>query len=400
MATAAVQPGVPSLLRVLNDRSTLELLLTDGATTRAELGRRTGLSRVTASQSLARLQARGLVEVVGSRSAGRGPNAELYAVRSSVGRALGLDIRAAGVGATVSTVTGQMLERAWEPAESRSVVDVAAAVVGDVLARAEVGRDEVLSTVAGVPGVVDPTSGDVAFSYDLPEEGAGLASLLESRLGLPMTLENDVNLAAVAESALGAAGGVDDVVLVWIGAGVGLAVTVAGRLHRGATGAAGEIGYLPVAGVPLPDRVDHVSQGSFQRLVGTSALAVLAEQHGLHLPAPRDAAAVADAVAHAAGGGHDAFLQEVARRIALGVAAVCTVLDPGLVVLTGQTGLAGGDRLAEMVREHVERVAPVHPRVVPSGIGESAVLDGATLRAVRSARQMLLARLDDGGSDG
>jgi predicted NBD/HSP70 family sugar kinase len=89
----------------------------------------------------------------------------------------------------------------------------------------------------------------------------------------------------------------------------------------------------------------------------------------------------------------------VARRIALGVAAVCTVLDPGLVVLTGQTGLAGGDRLAEMVREHVERVAPVHPRVVPSGVGESAVLDGATLRAVRSARQMLLARLDDGGPD-
>jgi predicted NBD/HSP70 family sugar kinase len=395
MAKSSTQPGVPSLLRVLNDRATLELLLTDGSITRAELGRRTGLSRVTASQSLSRLQARGLVEVVGSRSGGRGPNAEVYAVRDHLWRAIGLDLRASGVGVTVSSVTGDQLERTWEPVDGSTVVDLAARVVSDMLERSGVRHEQVLSAVAGVPGLVDPGGGDIAFAYDLPEAGAGLRTALEARLEMPVTLENDVNLAAVAESRLGAAAGEPDFVLVWVGAGVGLAVTVDGRLHRGATGAAGEIGYLPVPGVPLPERVDHVSQGSFQRLVGTPALAVLADQHGLNLPSPRNAAAVAAAVSHAANGGHEAFLNEVARRIALGVAAVCTVLDPGLVVLSGETGLAGGQALAERVGEQVERVAPVHPHVVVSGVGDGAVLDGASLRAVRASRQTLLAGLDD-----
>lgn len=395
MAKAAAQPGVPSLLRVLNDRATLELLLTEGALTRAELGRRTGLSRVTASQSLSRLQSRGLVEVVGSRSGGRGPNAEVYAVREHVGRAVGLDVRASGVGVVVSSVTGVELERTWVPVGDEQVLDVAERVTRSVLDAAHVQPGDVLSAVAGVPGLVDPGSGDVAFSYDLPAAGAGVRGALAHRTGLRLALENDVNLAAVAENRLGRARGHSDFVLAWIGAGVGLSVTVDGRLHRGASGAAGEIGYLPVPGVPLPERVDHVSQGSFQRLVGTPALAVLADQHGLDLPAHRDAVAVARAVAHASGGGHDMFLNEVARRIALGVAAVCTVLDPGLVVLSGETGLAGGDRLASAVGEHVARIAPVHPHVCVSEVGEAAVLHGATLRAVDAARQSLLEGLDD-----
>ncbi|MGA7689535.1 MAG: hypothetical protein WCA29_09950, partial [Jiangellales bacterium] len=74
---------------------------------------------------------------------------------------------------------------------------------------------------------------------------------------------------------------------------------------------------------------------------------------------------------------------------------VCTVLDPGLVVLTGETGLAGGAALADAVADQVSKVAPVHPQVVVSAVGEQAVLDGANLRAVRAARESLLARLDD-----
>jgi predicted NBD/HSP70 family sugar kinase len=396
VAEPSTQPGVPSLLRVLNDRSALDLLLTDGAITRADLGRRTGLSRVTASQSLARLQARGLVEVVGSRSAGRGPNAELYAICTGVGLVLGVDLRACGVGVTVSTVTGETLVRTWQaPAGGQHPVDLATDTVSAALARAEAAPDQILSVVVGVPGLVDPRTGEVRLSYDLPDEGAGARSALESALDMPVTLENDVNLAATAENRLGAAVDETDFVLVWIGAGVGLAVTVSGRLHRGATGAAGEIGYLPVPGAPLPDRGDQVSHGAFQQLVGSPALAVLARQHGLDVDPRCESAAVAQAVAHAAGGGHDAFLHELARRVALGVASVCTVLDPGLVVLTGATGLAGGTALAEAVADQVPRVAPVHPRVVVSTVGEQAVLDGANLRAVEAARQSLLARLDD-----
>jgi len=396
---ASTQPGVPSLLRVLNDRSALELLLTDGAVTRAELGRRTGLSRVTASQALARLQARGLVQVVGSRSAGRGPNAELYAVCDDVGRVLGVDVRASGVGVSVSSVADETLASSWrEATDGQNPIDLAIETIDEALGRAGVGIDDVLAAVVGVPGLVDPRNGDVGLSHDLAGAGAGVRAALEGALKMPVTLENDVNLAAIAEKELGAAADEADFVLVWIGAGVGMAVMVNGRLHRGATGAAGEIGYLPVPGVALPERVDQESEGAFQQLVGVPALAALADQHGLDV-GRRDVAGVAGAVAYAAGGGNEAFLNELARRVALGVASVCAVLDPGLVVLSGETGLAGGAVLAEAVADHVERVAPVHPAVVVSAVGDRAVLNGANSRAVRAARRALLARLDDAADD-
>lgn len=392
------QPGVPSLLRVLNDRSTLELLLTDGAITRAELGRRTGLSRVTASQSLARLEALGLVEVVGSRSAGRGPNADVYAVRQSVGRAVGIDLRACAVGVSIASVTGDTLATAARPSRVTSSLDGVVAAVDGVLAEASVARDEVSTVVVGVPGVVNPETDDIAFSFDLADAAGGLRRDLSQALGVAVTLENDVNLAAVAESRVGAAVGHRDFALVWVGEGVGLAVMVDGRLHRGSSGAAGEIGYLPVPGVDLPKQVDHVSQGAYQRLVGSEALASLAEEYGLASDAP-DAPGVVAAALGGDGEAHAAFVDEVAARIALGVGAVAAVLDPGLVVLTGDTGRAGGPALAAAVAEHVARIAPVRPQVAPSAVGESAVLTGATLRAVRTARRELLAGLDGTADD-
>jgi predicted NBD/HSP70 family sugar kinase len=384
---------VPSLLRVLNDRSTLELLLTDGAITRAELGRRTGLSRVTASQSLARLEALGLVEVVGSRSAGRGPNADVYAVCQSVGRVVGIDLRASAVGVSIATVTGDTLATATRPSEVTSSLDGVVSAVDSALAEASVARDEVSTVVVGVPGVVNPETDDIAFSFDLADAAGGLRRDLSEALGVAVTLENDVNLAAVAESRVGAAVGHRDFALVWVGEGVGLAVMVDGRLHRGSSGAAGEIGYLPVPGVDLPEQVDHVSQGAYQRLVGSEALASLAQEYGLHSDAP-DAPGVVAAALRGEGQAHGAFVDEVAARIALGVGAVAAVIDPGLVVLTGDTGRAGGPALAAAVAEHVARIAPVRPQVAASAVGESAVLTGATLRAVRTARRELLAGLD------
>lgn len=386
---ASTQPGVPSLLRVLNDRSTLELLLTDGAITRAELGRRTGLSRVTASQSLARLEARGLVEVVGSRSAGRGPNADVYAVRQRVGRAVGVELRAHAVGVTVASVTGQTLATLTRTTDA-AAVPAALAAIHAALDEASVARDEVATIVVGVPGVVDPASDDIGFSYDLVDAGMGLRGALSEAVGVPVVLENDVNLAAVAESHAGSAVGHADFVLVWVGSGVGLAVMVDGRLHRGSTGAAGEIGYLPVPGVPLPERVDHVSQGSFQRLVGSEALAALARERGLL----DDSADVAGALSRAMAA-DESFLDAIAARIALGVAAVAAVLDPGLVVLSGETGLAGGAPLASAVADHVARIAPVRPTIATSAVGEQAVLVGATDRAVRTARGALLDGLEE-----
>ena len=385
------RPGTPSLLRELNDRSALELLLTGGPMTRSQLGEHTGLSKVTASQLLARLEERGLVAVAGEQAGGRGPNAALYAVVPSSAYVAGLHVEQNEISAAVADVTGTVVTQvSVNPADA---ADPVALVRGAVLAActaAGVAPEALRAFVIGTPGVLDPRTGDPRLAVNLPAWHEGVLDALRSDLGRPVTLENDVNLAAMAERSVGAAVGVEDFVLVWIGVGLGLAIVLGGRLHRGVGGAAGEIGYLPVPGVPLPEDVTHPATGAFQRLVGGQALVPVAAEYGF--VAPTAAEAVLAAVDAAAAGQERGaeFLAELAGRVATGVAAVSVVLDPGLVVLGGDVGLAGGAELARRVAAQVGRICPARPDVVPSGVSGVPVLRGAILAAVDQARAELL----------
>ncbi len=386
------RPGTPSLLRELNDRSALELLLTGGPMTRAQLGEHTGLSKVTASQLLARLEERGLVAVAGAQAGGRGPNAALYAVVPSSAYVAGLHVEQDEVSAGVADVTGNVVTRI--SVDPNGADDPVALVRGAVLAAcasAGVPPDALRAFVIGTPGVLDPRTGDPRLAVNLPAWHEGVLDALRSDLGRPVTIENDVNLAAMAERAVGAAAGVDDFVLVWIGVGLGLATVLGGRLHRGVGGAAGEIGYLPVPGVPLPEDLTHPATGAFQRLVGAQAVVPLAAKYGF---ADGTAAGAVTAAVTAAAIGDEqgrAFLAELASRVATGVAAISVVLDPGLVVLGGDVGLAGGTELARRVAAEVGRICPARPDVVPSAVTGGPVLRGAILAAVEQARAELLA---------
>jgi predicted NBD/HSP70 family sugar kinase len=384
------RPGTPSLLRELNDRAALELLLAGGPMTRAQLGERTGLSKVTASQLLARLEDRGLVEVTGEQAGGRGPNAAIYGVVPSSAYVAGVHVERDEVSAGVADVTGRVVaEISVEPTGEGHPVETVRGAIAAVCGAAGVSPEALRAFVIGTPGVLDPRTGDLWLAVNLPAWHEGVHEALRAALGRPVTIENDVNLAAMAERAVGAAQGVDDFVLVWIGIGLGLATMLGGRLHRGVGGAAGEIGYLPVPGVPLPQDITHPATGAFQSLVGAQAVLPLAASYGFE--APTAAAAVRAAVEAAAGRAGSAFLSELAGRVATGVAAISVVLDPGLVVLGGEVGLAGGAELAGRVAAEVGRISPAKPQVVPSSVKGGPVLRGAILAAVEQARAELLA---------
>ncbi|MEU0567212.1 ROK family transcriptional regulator [Nonomuraea sp. NPDC005983] len=373
-------PGTPRLLRRLNDRSALELLLEDGPLTRAELGERTGLSKVTAGQLLARLEERGLVEVAGERAGGRGPHAALYAVVPSSAYVAGLDVLPESLTVGVADITGTMVtEVTVNLSDGREPVAAVHSAVRRACESAGIDRSRLRSFVIGTRGVVDPASGDVRFSYDLPAWHFGVLASLRETLGVPVTIENDVNLVALAESRHGAAVGVEDFVVLWAGVGQGVGVMLGGRLHRGTSGGAGEIGWLPVPGEPLPADVSQPQSGSFQRLVGHEALSGIAAAHGV----PGET--VADQVRT----GGEAYLDEIAGRLALGAAAVTVVLDPGLIVLSGDIGRAGGPRLAAKVEEAVARVCPSRPTVVVTGVAGNPILRGALVAALDQAREQV-----------
>ncbi|MFG1964388.1 ROK family protein [Nonomuraea sp. NPDC049028] len=388
------RPGVPRLLREINDRAALELLLATGPMTRGQIGDRTGLSKVTASQTLSRLEERGLVEVVGTQAGGRGPNAALYSVIPSSAYVAGLEVGPELISAAVADIHGRTIaEVSVDPADLDDPVSVVHGAIMKACRSAKISIGRLRGVVIGTPGVVDPRSGDVRFSFDLPGWHEGIHEALAGDLKREVTIENDVNLAAIAERADGAAQGLDDFVLLWSARGLGLAVMLGGKLHRGRSGSAGEIGYLPVPGVPLPEdirtepgRLPSLA-GGLQSLVSAEAVGELAEGYGF----TAESAGECVKVAMAAGAGGEPFLDEIAHRLALGVASVCVILDPGLVVLAGEVGQAGGSALTARVEEAVARICPVRPQVVTTAVTDkNPVLRGAVLAALDQAREALL----------
>jgi predicted NBD/HSP70 family sugar kinase len=392
------RPGTPSLLRVLNDRAALELLLRGGMLTRSQISEYTGVSKVTVSQMLARLEERGLVAVVGEQAGNRGPNAALYSVVPSSAYVAGLYIESDLVSAAVADVTGRRVaEVNVDPNGADDPVALVCGVVERACASARVDMARLSALVIGSPGVVDPRTGDPRLAVNLPAWHEGALDALRGVLHKPVVIENDVNLAAMAERADGAAVGADDFVLVWLGGGLGLATFLGGQLQRGKAGAAGEIGYLPVHGAPLHTDIRHPASGGFQWLVGGAAVRALAATYGF---TAQNAAEAVRAATESASEASAAFLDELAHRVAVGVASVCVVLDPGLVVLGGEVGRAGGAALASRVAAAVASIWPPHPRFVPTAVPGEPILRGAMLAAVDQARAALLASVADPSAPG
>src|SRR6478609_2900608 len=186
MSGTPSQPGTPGLLRAMNDKAALGLLLDHGPLTRAQIGELTGLSKPTASQVVARLEGAELIEVVGSAAATRGPSASTYGIR----------------GGLLHAVAGAK-------------------------------PDSVVTAMVGLQGAVDPRTDDLAFTGLMPGwPRRNVRAELEAGLGIPVRIDNDVNLAAVAERNDGAVAPDEDFALLWLGEGLGVALHLRGELHR------------------------------------------------------------------------------------------------------------------------------------------------------------------------
>ncbi|MDX3313234.1 ROK family transcriptional regulator [Streptomyces sp. NPDC054884] len=425
-------PASPSTARAINDRLALRLLQREGPLTAGRLKQLTGLSRPTVADLVERLTAGGLIEVVGEAGEQRrGPNAKLYGIVADRAHLAALDVRTDGVAVLVSDLVGRVLAEASVPIRDDTGTGTAVEQAVTLVERVakEAGADRLHTLGIGAPGLIDPASGELRDSSGLPEWHRRLVAALEERFPQARAhIENETNLAALAEQREGAARDRDTFVLLWLGHGTGAAVVLDGALRRGASGGAGEIGFLPVPGTDgLPSATD--CEGGFHSLAGSAAIAALAETFGLtpgpHTEEPVAAALVREAVAAARGteaadtgepasaAGETAararvfaaagaagegsarsvaaarFLDALADRLALGAASVVAVLDPGCVVLGGEVGHAGGDVLADRVARRLRHMAPLPTEVRPGALGGGAVLRGALLTAREAAQEDL-----------
>ncbi|MFJ1592382.1 ROK family transcriptional regulator [Kitasatospora albolonga] len=389
-------PASPSTARAINDRIALRLLQQDGPLTAAQLKTLTGLSRPTVADLVERLRDAGLIQVVGESGAvRRGPNAKLYGIVADRAHLAALDVRTGSVSVVVADLLGATLAEATLPIADGTGTGAAVEQSVALLERTarEAGSVPLHSVGIGAPGLIDPATGELRDSSGLPAWHRDLVRVLQERLPATVLVENETNLAAVAEHRAGAAADRETFVLIWLGQGIGAAVMLDGRLRQGASGGAGEIGFLPVPGTGgLPSAVD--CERGFFSLAGSAGICALAARHGIGLPgqAPPDAsAAAAVRTALEAGERGEPFLGELADRLALGAAAVVSVLDPGCVLLAGAVGEAGGPALAARVEERLARMSPLRTEVRAGSLGDGAVLRGALLAARDAAQDALFA---------
>lgn len=378
--------GTPRTLRGINDRVALDLLLEKGPLSRTQIGELTGLSKPTASQLLARLQSAGLVVTRGSNSHGRGPKAQLYAIDPAAGYAAGVDVTSTRVMAAVADVTGHVIGRSVAPTPRRGSASPEITVAEAVdLACAEAGIERAwLRQIAiGTPGAFDPRTQRFRYARHLAGwHTAGLLARLADALQVPTEVANDVNLAAIAEQMVGVAQGVDDFVLLYAETGLGAAIVIDGRVHAGATGGAGEVGFLPVTGTPLVRDVRRNNSGGFQDLAGGPQVLALARSLGIRARTPEQALQLAQDDADRG----EEFLAALGSRFAVGIAAIVAVVDPALVILSGSVLAAGGRPLLKSIATELNSISAAQPRLELAAVVEEPVLTGALHRALALAR--------------
>jgi predicted NBD/HSP70 family sugar kinase/biotin operon repressor len=353
-----------------------------GSASRSELARRTGMSRTTVSSIVGELEAAGVLiesEVDSGASPRGGRPPRRLSFSRAAGVAIGIDFGKRHLGVAAADLSHTILAeaqrpvRAEDPAEAG--LDAAVALVEEVMERAGVTPEQVVGVGLGLPGPIDRRSGRVGSSSILPGwVGVRAADELGKRLSLPVAVDNDANLGALAELHWGAAAGRRDVAYLKISTGIGAGLVLDGRVYHGTGGLAGEIGHAIVDEQGPVCRCGK--RGCLETLAGASALAELLE--------PRLGRAISTAellsLATSGDSGARRVIADAGRHIGGVVATLCDLFNPELIVVGGELGRAG-DVLLDPMREQVHRNAiPATARdveIVEGVLGPRAELLGA-----------------------
>src|SRR5215211_6504729 len=366
-------PGSLRSLRERNRLQVLEVVRGSGSVSRADIARRTGLARSTVSTLVNELLGAGLlVERGAPEDAGgtQGRPPVLLSFDPGAGAVLGmhfdhptLRVAVADLGYTILAETELAIDVDHDAQDS---LDAAVALVDEVLAKSGVERDRLLGAGVGLAGPIDQATGTVGSSAILPGwAGMPVAQALTSRLGLPVHVDNDANVGALAESVLGAGRGVSEMAYIMLGSGIGAGLIIGGQVYRGSGGTAGEIGHVLVDEHGPLCRCGN--RGCLETYAGADALLdLLRRQHGDGL--------TVDGLVELARGG------DAARFVGVAAATLCNQLNPELLVIGGelaQTGALLLDPLRESIARYAIPAAAEDVRIVAGELGERAELLGA-----------------------
>ncbi|MFJ4223016.1 ROK family transcriptional regulator [Microbacterium sp. NPDC089695] len=364
--------GPQTLLRTLNGRAILESLARRGPLTRAELMSETGLSRTAVTQVLRMLEGSDAVAAAGVDRETRGPAAGRVGLHPTLGFAAAVHVEPSAAHVALVDATGAVRVENHGPLPSRG--DRVGPVAELIEACLERVHGPLHITIVGVPGIV---TADGSIRDDQGPDGGAFRSALASRLGAPVRVENDVNLAALAELADGRGAELASFALLLLDDGLGGGIVIDGTLHRGFSGVAGEIAFLPQTPVPIGAPV-----------LGDTVVRDLALAHG------RDAEQSIHEHLDAAAEGDEAALAmaaEMGRRLTIVAGSIALVLDPEAFILGG---VAAHPVLVDAVARVADEYAAQLPmRFLVSTFGPEAPLVGAVQESADALRATVFSRL-------
>ncbi|WP_282944803.1 ROK family transcriptional regulator [Cellulomonas endometrii] len=370
--------GSQTALREANRATVVDTIRRYGGLAQVELAAATGLSAATVSNIVRELQGAGAVAVRTTVHNGR--RAQLVTMVHRTGVAAGVHIGTRHLAITLADSAHEVLAEQSLPLphehRADTSLDRAALLVVELLERVGSSLGELLGIGIGLPAPVDPATGTVSVPGILRGwDDAPVAQVMSKRLGVPVFVDNDANLGALAESRLGAARAYQDSVYVRVSHGTGAGVALGGRLHRGFAGTAGEIGHVQVDAGGVVCLCG--SRGCLNTVVGSPALIEV-------LRASRGNLTLRDIITLASEGdpGCRQVVEDAGTTIGAVVAGLAIAVNPQLVVVGGELAETGEILLGPM-REAIRRRVPLNHlaplEVVAAELGGRAEVTGALL---------------------
>lgn len=363
-----------NISRQMTLSAVVQAIITYGPVSRASVAKMTGFSKQTVSEIVSSLELDGWVQTVGRTQNHVGRRAVIYEIVPDAALVASVDLGGTKVRVALCNLSGVIVGEFTEPTceeGGREVVGQIARIIKEMTAKLKISLDKVHVVVIGVPGVLNPQTGNILMAPNIKGiDAIDFPALMHNQIGVEVLVENDVNLAALGEHWMTHQGAKDDLVYLSVGTGIGAGLVIGGQLVRGATGAAGEIGYIPFGADPS-DR-ESMKIGALERVTATGAMiAHYSELTGVQKTVPGifEAALKGDVAA-------GKVLRKAANYIARTIGTIAAVIDPACVIIGGSIG--SRMEFFNMVEDEIKNCFPKDIPLESSVLGNHAALAGGT----------------------
>ena len=349
---AAPPRGNRDLIRAINRSVVLNTIKANEAISRVEISRRTGLSQATVSGITGMLIEDGLVfeKSSGDSSGGRRPI--LLAINPEGGYVVGIKLtenQVIGAITDLETTVISQFKLSLQDHQVETAVTTIEYVVDHLLREARIAKARLLGVGVGLAGIVDARTGVLRHSPIFGWRGVPLADLLQKRLQVPVSIDNDVNTLILTEQLFGAGQGIENFLTVTIGRGVGMGIVVNGQIYRGANGGAGEFGHTVID--PRGPQCACGKRGCLETYVADPGLLRMANEAVERSEIPQAISTPEELIALAEAGNATArtIFSQAGEMLGLGIANLINLFNPELIIISGE-GVRAGDRLFTPMR--------------------------------------------------